>query len=185
VALIPYVTETDACEPAAALGRIKARRGWTSLAHQVLANSPSALDTFDVFSKHINEDSPLEPAIRELCILRVIQHVGNTYEWNVHIPLALKAGVEPAVLEGLNEWQSSSAVDARQQATLALVDDYLDDWRISDETGARLNAAFIPEEIVELVVTLGWHLLVASFVIPLGLIEDDQRPKPSIAFTAA
>jgi 4-carboxymuconolactone decarboxylase len=184
VALVPYVDVSNA-EPAAAeaLDRVLKRRGFISMVNQVLANSPSALNAFDGFSRHINSDSPLDKPLRELQILRITQLVGNLYEWRRHIPIALEAGVPQTHIEGLSYWRDLE-LDDRQQAALALAEEVVAGWKITDETKTAVTRAFAPDEVVELVLTTGWHLLVATLILTLGLIEDDEPVAPLVPFVA-
>jgi 4-carboxymuconolactone decarboxylase len=184
VALVPYIDESTA-EPAAAeaLDRVLQRRGFISMVNQVLANSPSALNAFDGFSRHINSDSPLDKPLRELLILRMTQLVGNAYEWRRHIPIALDAGVPQSYIEGLSYWRDLE-LDDRQRAALALAEEVVAGWKITGETKTAITDAFAPTEVVELVLTTGWHLLVATLILTLGLIEDDEPEPPLVPFVA-
>jgi alkylhydroperoxidase family enzyme len=184
MALVPYVDELN-CDPAAAeaLNRVLQRRGFISMVNKVLANSPGALDAFDNFSRHINSESPLDKPLRELLILRITQLVGNAYEWRRHIPIALEAGVAQRDIEGLSYWRDLD-LGERQRAALALAEEVVAGWRVTDETRAALTEAFAPNEVVELVLTTGWHLLVATLILTLGLIEDDEPVAPLVPFVS-
>jgi 4-carboxymuconolactone decarboxylase len=184
MALVPYVDESNA-EPAAAeaLDRVLKRRGFISMVNQVLANSPSALNAFDDFSRHINSESPLDKPLRELLILRITQLVGNKYEWRRHIPIALDAGVPQGDIEGLSFWRDLDLED-RQRAALALAEEVVAGWTITDGTKTAVTDAFEPNEVVELVLTTGWHLLVATLILTLGLIEDDEPVEPLVPFVS-
>jgi 4-carboxymuconolactone decarboxylase len=182
MALVPYVDESNAEPDAAeALERVFKRRGFISMVNQVLANSPSALDAFDGFSRHINSESPLDKPLRELLILRITQLVGNRYEWRRHIPIALDAGVPQAVIEGLSFWRELD-LDDRQRSALALAEEVVAGWRITEETKTAVIDAFASNEVVELVLTTGWHLLVATLILTLGLVEDDDPVEPLVPF---
>jgi alkylhydroperoxidase family enzyme len=173
--VIPYVGDDDANAAAVeALERARAARGTVSNLLRALAHSPTALDAFVGFSAHVNTESELDARVRELIILRVAQLVDNPYEWYRHVPKALQLGFAAETLENLHDWRSNDGLDLRERAALGAVDDLVDDWQIEDETHASLCAAFAPEGIVELFVTIGWYLLAGTLI--LGLAVEDGNP---------
>jgi 4-carboxymuconolactone decarboxylase len=181
MALVPYLQEDTAPEAsAAALARVRERRGFTSMVNEVLANSPSALDAFDGFSRHVNSESPLDKPLRELLILRMNQLTGNAYEWRRHIPIALEAGVSQATIEGLASWRTLPDLDARAQAALQYAEETVHGWSLTDDTREKMVAAYPPGEVVELVITVGWHMLVSTMIISLGLMADDAGNEPPL-----
>jgi alkylhydroperoxidase family enzyme len=185
VGLVPYLDETTAPAGAVeALARVRERRGYISMVNQVLANSPTALDAFDRFSRHINTESPLDKPLRELVILRMTQLLGNAYEWRRHIPIALASGITQAQVEAVAAWRASDGFDERQRLALGLAEEIVDSGGVSTTTGEALTAVFAPAEVLNLVLLTGWHQLVGTLIISLGLIEDDEPVEPLVPFVA-
>ncbi len=175
MARVPYIQDHEATDQArAVLARVEARRGGLSPALRAFANSPTALEAFDRFSSHVNSESCLEPAIREIVVLRVAERLKNRYEWRRHVPKALALGVSAAQIESLKSSSTEADFDQRQRSALRVVDEFLDRWSLSDEAGAALTEHFASEEIIELLMTLGWYLLVAALILPLGIDADEQ-----------
>lgn len=92
---MPYVAiEAATSEPLASLRtQITTLRGRILNLHRVLANCPPALKAFMTMSKHVRDESVLEPRIRELAIVAVARCVEDAYELHHHEPFARALGV--------------------------------------------------------------------------------------------
>jgi 4-carboxymuconolactone decarboxylase len=183
---MPYVTDEDATPDAArALASVQARRGFVSNTHRSLAHSPSALLAFEQFSMHVNGESRLDARTRELAILRTAQLVGNLYEWRRHVPKGLESGLSVAEISGLADWRSGP-LGARDRTVLSLVDEHVSDGEVTASTVEAVRDMFGDELLVELLVTVGWYLLVSAIILPLDLVGDDPEPPDlAVPFTDA
>lgn len=66
-----------------------------------LLRSPELLDRAQHLGEYLRYESALAPRLRELAILTTAQHFRQSYEWHVHAPAALEAGLAAATLESL------------------------------------------------------------------------------------
>jgi alkylhydroperoxidase family enzyme len=180
---MPYITDDVAGHEAQiALAEVQARRGFVSNVHRTLAHTPAGLRAFESFSAHVNGSSRLDARTRELVILRVAQVVGNLYEWRRHVPKAEAAGVHTAELEALARADPQPFAPIERDL-LTLVDRHARSEPVPPELIARLRAAYGEELVVEILLTLGWYLLVASVIVPLDIVADDPASEPSVAFS--
>lgn len=184
MARIPYVTEsTDDADAAQALADVLRTRGYASNFHRTLAHVPGVLRAFEQFSAAVRA-TPLDPALRELVVLRVSGLLGNEYEWRRHTVAGLDAGVSEAQVTELADWASSEAFDGAAKAVLAVVDAHLIDEEVDDAAIAALRAAVGEPAAVAVCVTMGWYLLVNAVITPLRLIDDDTTPPSRFAMPA-
>lgn len=58
-----------------------------------LMRSPALLDRFAKVGEYLRFESALDTRINEFVTAVVARHMGNQFEWFVHHPLAIKAGV--------------------------------------------------------------------------------------------
>jgi alkylhydroperoxidase family enzyme len=173
---IRYITDEEAgAEAKAALESVRQRRGFVSNTHRALAHSPSALDAFERFSFHVNGESSLDARTRELAILRTALLVGNLYEWRRHVPKAIESGASVEEIRSLADWHHGDFSDA-DQAMLALVDGHVGKHETTPETLASVRAAYGDALLIELLLTIGWYLLVSTLILPLGIVDDDPEP---------
>ena len=144
-ARVPYVADDPVLARVAAMGRPLLNL------YRALANKPPALEAFLGMSAYVRGGSSLDPKLREAVILTTARELGSDYEVAHH-----SAGVE---LDALDE-RGLCAVDYARAAARTRTCD--------DETFERLKEHFSNEEIVDLVVTVGWYHLCA---VILGTLE--------------
>jgi alkylhydroperoxidase family enzyme len=181
MARIAYVQDITT-DPTAkhALEQINERRGTVPLFLRGLVQSPAAALAFDAMSAHVNT-STLDASIRELAMLRTIQWVGNEFEWRRHVSRAVAAGITEAQVQALPDWTQSDELDDAQRAVLAVIDDLVDDWRVDESIITELGRHFTPGEIVEVLLVVGWQLMIASLILPLDFLSDDPPPSEETA----
>ena len=68
-----------------------------------LLRSPVLLDRVANLGEYLRYRSVLDARIRELATCAAARHVSNQFEWVMHAPLAVKAGVSPEAMEALRQ----------------------------------------------------------------------------------
>jgi alkylhydroperoxidase family enzyme len=176
---IRYLTGDESSEIQKLLADVIERRGYASNVHRCLAHSPNALRAFERFSAHVNGSSLLDSQSRELIILRTAQLVGNEYEWRRHVPKALDAGVSLEELRGLHDWKPDQ-YPLPHRAALQLTDEYIRGLAVTEDTLESVRVLYGEELLIEILITLGWYLLVSAVILPLDVIADDP-PSAALA----
>ena len=93
--------ERDAMTPAqqrAADALVRGRRGALFGPFVPLLRSPELLDRAQRLGEYLRYDSALPARLRELAILVTARHFRQAYEWHVHAPAAIDAGLAPESL---------------------------------------------------------------------------------------
>lgn len=113
--------------------------------------------------------------LSEMAILMMARHWTSDYEWFVHKREALKAGLEPAVIDAIATHAVPEGLDDRQQALFDYTSELLDSRTVSDATHARTVAALGTQGVVELVGLLGYYTLVSMTLnaFAIGLPEGE------------
>ena len=102
----------------------------------------------------------LKPEMRELVILAVSQLEGGTYEWVQHVPIAEAAGCTRAKIEAIENGNfEASSFDDREQALLRFARQVIEDVRADEDTVKAANRYFSPQELVEIIVTCGFYMM--------------------------
>jgi alkylhydroperoxidase family enzyme len=120
----------------------------------------------------------LSGRLRELAILRVATLSQARYEWLQHVPIAKAAGVTDAQIAALDAGHvSANCLDARDQLVLRFTDELVRDVRASDRTFNELARQFPPREIVELILVVGYYMLIARLLETTAVdLEEDAGP---------
>jgi alkylhydroperoxidase family enzyme len=112
----------------------------------------------------------LSPKLRELVILRVGQLSGARYEWVQHVPIAEAAGATKAQMTALERGEIEvPCFDPLEQAVLRFTTEVVRDVRASDATFAAVAQQLSAREVVELVITIGYYMMIARLLETTGV----------------
>jgi alkylhydroperoxidase family enzyme len=104
----------------------------------------------------------LKPAMRELVILTVSHLERGQYEWVQHVPIAEAAGCSTEKITAIEKGNFESPFfDDREQALLHFARQVIEKVRADEETVRTANRYFSPQEIVEIIVTCGFYMMLA------------------------
>ena len=103
----------------------------------------------------------LSPKLRELIILRVGSLSRARYEWVQHVPIALAAGATEAQIAALERDDVTGPFDELERAVLRFTTEVVNEVRAGDETFAALAALVSPREVVEVLLTIGYYMMIA------------------------
>ena len=128
----------------------------------------------------------LPAKLRELAILLVAHEAGADYEWVQHVALALSAGMTQAQIEAIEQGALPSGLfTAQEQQVLHFAQEVYAGRTISDEDFAGMTQAFTSREIVELLLTIGYYMMLARLMTVLEIDIDEPAgerllaPRPS------
>lgn len=159
-----------------------------------LLHAPPVADGYNSFIGSLRSKTILDPALLELSISRIAVLNNAAYEWNIHAPLALKAGLQAPELqdarslpsfcqateESIDAWKKSS-LTARQQAVLAYTDAMTESVSVSDDVFQQLVKAELSDrEIVELTATVAGYNCVSRILVALDVGENNARRMTSV-----
>jgi len=137
---------------------------------ELFAHHVALGDAFMAFTDVLaSAGSTLEPADRELLILRVAWRTGSGYEWNQHHRMGGEVGLSEAELASVPEGAEASVWSARQRSLLRAADEMIDAFGVSQETWDQLSATFEPAQLFELLFVIGGYLCLAGVLTSLGL----------------
>lgn len=126
-----------------------------------LMRSPVLLDRVARVGEYLRFESVLDARIRELVTAAAARHVGNQFEWHMHAPLAVKAGVDAGAIDALRQG-ARPATGLKEDEALAL-DFALELLRTngsSEPTYERAVRAFGENGVVELTTLIGYFVMV-------------------------
>jgi len=179
MARIPYA------DPAAAPE--KARRAFEGAPaplniFRMLLNAPGCLPGFMTLGGSILSRQRLDPRLRELAILRVAALSQASYEWTQHVPIARACGATDAEIEAV-EAGRLDALDPAAADVVEFAEECLRQVRVSDRTLERVRRRLSPQETTELVLAVGFYMLVARVLETLGVDADAPPPALAAAFS--
>jgi alkylhydroperoxidase family enzyme len=118
----------------------------------------------------------LSPKLRELAILRVANLSKAVYEWTQHVPIAIACGATQTQVDALERGDGEAGCfDDEEKLVLRFTTEVVRDVRASDATFAEVAARFSPQEVVELVLAVGYYMMIARLLETTGV---DLEPAP-------
>ncbi len=123
------------------------------------------------------ERSTLDPALRELAVLRVAWRTGSAYEWKQHTRIGLGTGLTTTQLHALPDGPEAAVWTPVERSVLEAVDQILDLSRVEDATWQALAAYLEPPQLLELTFVIGGYLCFAVVANSVRL-EPDPPTEP-------
>lgn len=166
---IPPVAPGTRPELAAIEAGIVAERGGISPLYQMLLNSPPLAEGWEKLLTAIRNRSSVPADLREIAILRVAVLNGAPFEFDAHVPHALKAGVSQATIDALRAPEIDASFTPVERAVLALTDEMTRNVHVRDTVFDPLRAHFDAKSLVELVATVAAYNMVSRFLEALRI----------------
>jgi alkylhydroperoxidase family enzyme len=151
--------------------RILKERGSISLLYQVLLNSAPIAQGWEAMLTAVRNKSSVSADLRELMILRVAVLNKASFEFEAHIPHALKAGVPQAKINALRDLTLSDAFSAEEKRLLQMTDHMTRDVEVPAELMAEVTRHYSAEKVVELVATVAAYNMVSRFLVALNIVH--------------
>lgn len=151
---------------------IQAERGRVSLLYQVLLNSPPLAQGWEQLLTAVRNRSTLPADLREMVILRIAVLNRAPYEFEAHVPHALKAGMPEekiAALQALQVPQEDGAFSGQERHVLALTDAMTRDIEVPDSVFELVRPCFSEQQLIDLVATIAAYNMVSRFLVALRI----------------
>ena len=142
---------------------------------KVLARHPKMADGFGRLGGFLLSGKGFPGREREIAILRVGWRSGSVYEFGQHTIIGKREGLtDDEVLRltshSLEGWSDDDAALVRAADELCAMN------KVSDDTWARLAARWSDEQLIELVVCMGFYRLVSGFLNTMEVELDEGVP---------
>jgi 4-carboxymuconolactone decarboxylase len=129
-----------------------------------LLRSPELMQRLQKVGEYLRFESALDSRISEFVILIVARHWTQQFEWRMHHPLALKAGIDPAVLDALAEGRRPAGMKQDEQAAYELCSELLHTHGVSDTTYRNALTAFGERGVIDMVGLAGYFATVSMIM---------------------
>lgn len=140
---------------------------------KLVAHAETCFRPFVRFGGAILGRQKLSARLRELAILRVARLSHAEYEWVQHVPIARSVGASAAQIEALERDDAKApCFDPLEQQVLRFTDEVVRDVGASEEAVRELGASLSPQELVELVLAIGFYMTVARVMETFAIDLD-------------
>lgn len=158
----PPPTDTLTAEQRAAMEEFQKQRGvGISGPFEPMLWSPEAMIRAASMGTYLRYKSVYPQDLSELIILIAGRSWSQQYEWSVHYPIALKAGVSKAIAEAIAEGRRPTGMSADQEMLYDFTTELIQNKAVSDPTYARVLKRFGEKGVIDAVSITGYYTLLA------------------------
>jgi 4-carboxymuconolactone decarboxylase len=143
-----------------------------------LLRSPELLDRLQRVGEYLRFDNSVAQRLIELAILITARHVTNQFEWALHHPLALTAGVARSTLDAVEARKRPEAMAEDEAVVHDFVVELLRTSAVSDATYARAVQTFGEAGVVDLTATVGYFVSVCLVMNVAGTPAPASEVRP-------
>jgi 4-carboxymuconolactone decarboxylase len=140
------------------------------------------MDRLQKVGEYLRFASSLEARVSELLMLVVSRRWTQQFEWAVHVPLALKAGVARETIESLAAGQRPSAMRGDEAAAYDFCDELWRNKGVCDATYRAVLDRFGEHGVVDMLGLVGYFTTVSMVMnvahTPRPLDESVQSLRP-------
>jgi 4-carboxymuconolactone decarboxylase len=122
-----------------------------------LLRSPEIMVRTMALGDYVRYKTSLGNPLNEFVILITARHFTQHYEWSVHYPIAVQAGVSPEVAKAIAEGRRPSGMSPDQEIAYDFTSELLQNQSVSDLTYARAVARFGEHGTIEMVAVAGYY----------------------------
>ncbi len=174
MARIPYF------DPTLAQGR--AKQQYERLAplniFKMLGHSGELLSGFSKLGGQLLNFTELDPVLREIAIIRVGVLCGASYETHQHRRIGRGIGMSQALLDAIDQGPAAAVFTPLQRQVMDFTDDVVRNVRASDATFDPLCKALGYKQIQELVITIGYYMMVSRFLETFDVDIEAKGAEP-------
>jgi 4-carboxymuconolactone decarboxylase len=145
---------------------------------RVWLTSPDLADKAQALGAFCRFGSSLPPRLSELAILVTGAHWQAGFEWHVHAPIGLQAGLAPAAVEAIRAGKTPAFALADERAVYEFAHELLTTKRVSHATYAAAKVALGEVGVVDLVGILGYYGLISMTIVAFEVQLPPGAPEP-------
>ena len=173
---IPKEQMTDA-QKKAADELVAGPRGTLAGPFIPLLRSPELMSRLQKTGEYLRFYNSVGQKLTEFVILLTARRWTQQYEYDVHAPLALKAGVKPELVRAITEGRRPTGMAADEEAAYDFCTELHQNHSVSDATYARAISMFGEQGVVDMSGLVGYYTTLAMIMnVARTPIEGGKNP---------
>lgn len=158
----PLRAETLTEEQKKAAQAFEAQRGRPPFGPFVpLLRSPQVLLRVSALGEWLRYHSSLPSSLNEFLILLTARQWTQQYEWHHHLPHALKAGLDPAIIEAVAEGRRPKRLSEDEEIVYEFAMELFRNRSVSDGTYERVLKRFGEQGVIDMTCVCGYYSLLS------------------------
>ncbi len=159
---------------------LSSSRGSVRGPYGAMLRSPELADCMQKVGQYVRFKCGLDKRLNRLAGMLATRHWCNQYEWNGHVPYALKAGMAQPVIDAIGEGRRPVELRDDEAAVYDFVTELYANKGVSDTTYARALQLFGEAGIVDILGVVGYYATNAMIMNVARTAVPGERPMPLI-----
>jgi len=126
-----------------------------------MMHSPAVMNLARSMGDYLRYHSSIGNTLSELVILITAREWSQDYEWHVHYPIALKAGIGKDAANAIADGRRPTGMSADEEIVYDFTTELLKNKRISDATFNRADQRFGKRGVVDMAAIAGYYTFLA------------------------
>ena len=127
----------------------------------MLMYSPELMNNARAMGDYLRYHSAFDSVLSEFAILITAREWSQDYEWSVHYPIAIKAGLKPEIAQSLKEGRRPEGMSEDQTLVYDFTIELQRNKQVSDATFAKTEKRFGKKGVVDLAGIAGYYTFLA------------------------
>lgn len=146
---------------------------------RVLVKYPEMMKRVNALGGMFMAHGSVSPREREIVILRVAWNSDCDYEFAQHAPIGRRVGLSEEEIESLGQQDGDADWDGSDLAVIRFTDELMSGGEASEETWAALSKNHDENQLIELVLLVGYYQMLAGFLKTLRVpLEEGSEGLP-------
>jgi 4-carboxymuconolactone decarboxylase len=143
-----------------------------------LLRSPEFMSRLQKTGAYLRFQNSIGTKLTEFVILLTARQWTQQFEYNAHVPLALKAGVKPEIVTAITEGRRPAGMAADEEAAYDFCTELRFNQSVSDATYARAVSKFGEQGVIDMTGLTGYYTVLAMImnVARTPLPEGQKKP---------
>jgi 4-carboxymuconolactone decarboxylase len=126
-----------------------------------LMYSPQVMSQARAMGDYLRYKSAIGNTLSELTILITAREWTQDYEWYVHYPIAMKAGIRQELADAIAEGRRPAGMHPDEEIVYNYATELLKNKQISDATFERAKSRFGPQGVVDMTGIVGYYTFIS------------------------
>jgi 4-carboxymuconolactone decarboxylase len=126
--------------------------------------SPELMTRVSALGEYLRYRSALPPRLSEFAILITAAHWRQQFEWDIHAPIALQAGVTQAIIDAIWTHIPPAGLDAEQQVVYELCVALHRDHVLSPQLRSRTHQVLGEQATMDAIGICGYYAMLAMIL---------------------
>lgn len=145
-----------------------------------LLRSPELMARLQKVGAYLRFESTLEAKFKELVILMTARQWTQQFEWDSHFPLAVKAGLNPEVLEAIAEGRRPIGM-LEEEILYDFCAELHQNQSVSDVTYGRTVKRFGEQGVIDIIGITGYYAMMAM-ILNVARVPFKDKPQSLVPF---